>query len=293
MLQGMGGGKGTGLLASDDAFIDVSDRRTVVVSGSEAIAWLNDLVSAELDTLGPGIACRSLLLSPTGGIVAEFTVAMIADSVVLLQDPAQPRSIATLLEPYVLSADVRLEDRTGGYAIFAFPGRTEHPDAPGTESSAPSCLGAGVDVVSLQEDHDRLEASLSEIYVRAARDDLEAWRIACGIPRIGIDTADGDLPQEARLQGAVSFDKGCFLGQEAVAKMRNLGHPRRWVAVLEAGGSVPLGERLFAGDDETGIVTSVASSNGTTLALARIRWEHRDAVLRTTGDVELHPRRAS
>ncbi|MCI0632602.1 MAG: hypothetical protein L0206_01585 [Actinobacteria bacterium] len=286
----MGGGMGTGLLGSDDAFVDVSDRRTVVVSGSEAIAWLNDLVSAELDTLGPGTACRSLLLSPTGGILAEFTVAVIGGTVVLLQDPAQPRSIATLLEPYVLSSDVRLGDRTGGYAIFAFPGRTTAPDAPGTESSAPSCLGAGVDVVSLRADHDRLATSFGRVYMRATPDDLEAWRIASGIPRVGVDTADGDLPQEARLEDAVSFDKGCFLGQEAVAKMRNLGHPRRWVAALEGEGSVPPGERLFADDDETGVVTSVAPSNGTTLALARIRWEHRDAVLRTARDVQLRPR---
>ena len=289
----MGSGIGIGLLASDDAFVDVSDRRTVVVSGSDAIAWLNELVSAELDALGPGTACRSLLLSPTGGILAGFTVAVIDGTVVLLQDPAQPRSIATLLEPYVLSSDVQLEDRTGGYAIFAFPGRTTAPAAPGTAWFAPSSVGAGIDVVSVKGDRDRLATSFGQVYTRVTPEDLEAWRIASGIPRIGIDTTDGDLPQEARLLEAVSFDKGCFVGQEAVAKMRNLGHPRRWVAVLEAGESLSLGERLFAGDDETGIVTSVAPSDGTTLALARIRWEHRDTVLRTTGDVQLHPRRAA
>ncbi|MGH2726689.1 MAG: YgfZ/GcvT domain-containing protein, partial [Actinomycetota bacterium] len=281
---------GIDLLRSGKAFVDVSAWRSVAVSGSEAIEWLNDLVSAELEELRPSTARRSLLLSPTGGILAEFTVTVIGGTVMLIQDPAQPRSIATLLEPYVLSSDVQLQDRTGHLGIFAFPGRTIAPDVPGTAWSSPSCLGAGVDIVSLHEDHARLATSFAKVYLQATNEDAEAWRIATGNPRIGVDTEDGDLPQEARLEGAVSYDKGCFLGQEAVAKMRNLGHPRRWVAALEGSGSVPLGEMLSAGDEETGVVTSVTHANGTALALARIRWQHRDAVLRTTRGVELRPR---
>ena len=105
-----------------------------------------------------------------------------------------------------------------------------------------------------------------------------------------MDTGDGDLPQEARLEGHVSFDKGCFLGQEAVAKMRNLGHPRRWLAALEGDGKVSPGEPIAAGGVETGVVTSVTTVDGVSVALARIRWEHRDRLLRTPSGVELRPR---
>ena len=279
------------LLRSGMAFADLSRWRIVAVDGSDAIDWLNDLVSAELSELRPRSARPSLLLSPTGGILAGFTVTAIDGTVLLIQDPLQPRRVAELLEPYVLSADVRLEDRTGSYAIFAFPGRTDPPiQASWVEWSAPSCLGAGIDLLAAEEHHDRLLDSLREGHVEAAVGDVEAWRIALALARIGVDTADGDLPQEAGLQRTVSFDKGCFLGQEAVAKMRNLGHPRRLVAALEGEGDVSPGEPVTAGDVESGVVTSVARVDGVSLALARIRWEHRDRVLRTAGGVELRPR---
>jgi len=278
------------LLGSGNAFADLSDWRSVAVSGSDAVGWLNDLVSADLEHLRSGVACRSLLLSPTGSVLADFTVIVVEGTVALIQDPRQPRSIATLLEPYVLSSDVQLEDGTDRYAIFAFPGRGEAPEAPGAAWSVPSCLGAGGDLVATGENHDRLASLLGGTYVQALDEDAEAWRIASAIPRIGVDTSDGDLPREARLDHAVSFDKGCFLGQEAVAKMRNLGHPRRWLAALESDVAVAAGDAVSAGDVESGFVTSVATVNGASLALARIRWEHRDAVLRTSGGVELRPR---
>ncbi|MEX2421634.1 MAG: hypothetical protein WD670_07430 [Actinomycetota bacterium] len=281
---------GPELLSAGRGFVDVSRWRSVAVSGSEATDWLNDLVTADLVDIRSAVARRSLLLSPTGSVLAEFTVAVVEGTVVLIQDPRQPRSIATLLEPYVLSSGVELEDRTGRYAVFAFPGLSVAPDAPGATWSAPSCLGAGGDLIAPGEVHDRLASLLSGTYVQALDEDAESWRIASAIPRIGFDTSDGDLPQEVRLDHAVSFDKGCFLGQEAVAKMRNLGHPRHWVAALEGDGAVSAGDRVSAGDEESGVVTSVTSVNGASLALARIRWEDREAILRTTGGVELRPR---
>lgn len=281
---------GAELLSAGKAFVDVSHWRSVAVRGSEALDWLNDLVTADLAGPEAGVARRSLLLSPTGSILAGFTFTVVDGVVVLIQDPRQPRSIATLLEPYMLSSDVELEDRTGQYAILAFPGLTVPPDAPGATWSVPSCLGAGGDLIAPGESHDRLRSLLSGTYTHALDEDAEAWRIASAIPRIGVDTSVGDLPQETRLDHAVSFDKGCFLGQEAVAKMRNLGHPRRWLAALESDEAVSVGDAVSAGDVESGFVTSVASVNGASLSLARIRWEHRDAVLRTSEGVELRPR---
>ncbi len=280
------------LLASGKAFVDVSSRRAVTVSGTQVVDWLNDLVSARVDDLAPSRARRSLLLSPTGSVLAEFTVTVIGGTLVLIQDPRQPDSVADLLAPYVLSADVQLEDRTGEHAIFAFPGRTAAPDSPGTAWSTPSCIGAdgGVDVVSLAEDHDRLAVSLGKGYVHASEDDAEAWRIFAKIAAVGVDTADGDLPAECLLDDAVSFDKGCFLGQEAVARARNLGHPRRWLVPIEAIGEMAPGESVLAGDAEVGVVTSAAWIDGRTLALARIRWEQRDEPLHTTSGVELRRR---
>jgi folate-binding protein YgfZ len=270
-------------LEAGTGFADLSSWRKIGVSGGDALSWLNDLVSADLDGLAPGRARRSLLLSPTGSIRAEFTVALPDLSVILLQDPGQPRSILDLLAPYVLSSDVELEDRTGDLALVAFPGRAQPPDVAGATPSAPSCLGDGVDLLAPSEDRDRLIADLAKAFAPASTDDVEAWRVRHGIPRFGQDALDDDLPQEGGFQEAVSFGKGCFLGQEAVAKVRNLGHPRRLVVRLESDAPLERGIEVFADGAAVGTITSASGTAG----LAKIQWRAREGPFRTANRKEL------
>lgn len=278
------------LLQSGEAFVDLSFWRKVSVSGGDAHQWLDDLVTADLSDLAPGQARQALFLSPTGGIRASFTVSVLDGTFLLIQDPMQPASIHALLEPYVLSSDVSLEDRTSQLAVFAFPGRTEAPRLAGTTQSAPSCLGTGLDVVAAAEGHQVLLRSLSELYTQAGDEAVEAWRVAAGIPRFGVDGLEGDLPQEAGLGSAVSRAKGCFPGQEAVAKVDSLGHPRRVVLAMEADGPASPGDPVMLDGSEVGEVTSVAASGNRTLLLARLRWDAKDARLETGLGTELRPR---
>lgn len=274
-------------LVAGRAFADLSGWRKVAVSGRDALGWLNDIASADISDLAPGRARRSLLLSPTGRIRAEFTVAVPGGNLLLIQDPAQSMPIEGLLAPYVLSSDVELEDRTDALALFAFPGRSIAPDAPGTAISAPSCTGAGVDLLALAEDHDLLLGSLSGAYTLAGSAALEAWRIGAGIPRFGVDALEADLPQEGGFAEAVSFDKGCYLGQEAVAKVRNLGHPRRVVVHLAADDAVSPGDAVEAEGERVGDVTSATASDGHWWLLARVRWGSQNGALRTESGVRL------
>lgn len=287
--MGAWAGERAGLLAAGRAFADLSAWRKVAVEGADAFRWLDALVSADLDGLAPGRARPALLLSPTGGIRAAFTVAPTGGSFLLLQDPAQPRSVLELLEPYVLSSDVRLEDRSEGLAVFALPGLDEPPDLPGGAPSAPSALGRGIDAICRAEEREPVLASLSRTFAAASEEDVEAWRVAAGVPRFGVDGEEGDLPMECGLEEAVSWDKGCFPGQEAVAKVRNLGHPRRVLLHLEATEPVRAGEAVWADGQEAGALTSAAISEGRWYALAKVRWEARDAPLRTASGVELAP----
>jgi folate-binding protein YgfZ len=277
------------LLAAGTAFIDLSSWRKIAVSGDDAPDWLNDLVSADISGLAPGGARRSLLLSPNGRVRAEFTVARPGGDLVLLQDPVQPTSVQTLLAPYVLSSDVALVDRTAELALFAFPGRTVAPDAHGAYS-APSCTGmGGLDMVAPAEDHDAVRTSLSRAFTLAEHEALEAWRTAAGIPRFWVDATEDDLPQEAGLDDAISFDKGCYLGQEAVAKVRNLGHPRRLVLHLAADGEISPGDAVLADGVEVGEVTSATGTDGRWRLLARVRWAGRDGPFRSALGVGLVP----
>jgi tRNA-modifying protein YgfZ len=280
------------LLATGKAFADLSYWRKVAVSGSDALDWLDDLVTADLSDLAAGGARQSLFLSPTGGLRASFTVALPDDTLLLIQDPGEPVPIDQLLGLYVLSSDVVLEDQTDEFVMFAFPGANEAPDVPGTNHSRPSVLGsgAGADLVGPGRDHDLLLDSLSKTYAHAGNEDVEAWRIAAGVPRLGVDALQGDLPQESGLYGAVSREKGCFPGQEAVAKVDSLGHPRRVVLAMEADGPASAGDPVMLDGSEVGQVTSAAIDGQRTLLLARLRWEARDARLHTALGTELRLR---
>jgi folate-binding protein YgfZ len=277
-------------LAAGEAFADLSGWRKIGVSGGDAKRWLNDLISADIAGLEPGHARRSLLLTPTGRIRAEFTVVVDGGGLLLLQDPAQLASIGDLLGPYVLSSDVELRDRSDELALFALPARLHPPDVdglPGARFSVPSVVGSGLDLVAPAGDHDAVLDSLSTMFALAGADDLDAWRVIAGIPRFGVDALADDLPQEAGLTDAVSFDKGCYLGQEAVAKVRNLGHPRRVVLRLSASGAVSAGEGLEADGRAVGEITGAVVMDGRWWALARVEWDARGVPLRSAGGVPL------
>ncbi|HLI57982.1 MAG TPA: hypothetical protein VKY26_13235, partial [Actinomycetota bacterium] len=188
-------------------FADLSGWRKISLTGPDAVTWLNALVTADVSWLRPGSSQRCLLLDDGGGVQADFTAAVSGSSILLIQDPVQPASLLDLLTPLVEGADVELEDRSAELAILAFPTRPAAPDLGGTAFYSPSVLGPGADVVCLAEDHRRLAASLAKTFALAGPDDLEAWRIAAGRARMGIDARAGDWPQEAGLGAAVDLTK--------------------------------------------------------------------------------------
>jgi folate-binding Fe-S cluster repair protein YgfZ len=107
------------LLASDGAFVDLSDWRKTDVSGPDALSWLDRYVTAAVADLAPGRARQALLLSAQGGLRAEFTVAVAGSSVLLLQDPGQNPPVHELLGPYIGLCRPSAESRRPGQ----FPGR--------------------------------------------------------------------------------------------------------------------------------------------------------------------------
>lgn len=243
--------------------LDLGGWRLVRVLGGDAERWLNDLVTANVAALAPAGSVRSLLLGPTGRIRADLLVHRRAGDVVLLQSPGQPSPIDGLLEPYVLSSDVRIERFEGSLAVVPMTGTvwTVSPDPP-----------AGAVIVG-----------------PAA---FESWRIALGLARFPTDLDQDSLPAEAGLDEmpVVDRSKGCYLGQESVAKVRNLGHPARLVVALEAARPVTAGRSVIAGPGAVGVLTSVDTEGDGRLAIARIRWDAKDAALSTDDGIPLHRR---
>jgi len=268
------------------AFVDLSGMRKILVAGDDAERWLNDLLTAGLADLRVGDARRSLLLTPTGRIRADLHVARTFAGFLLLQDARQPHPVQELLAPYVLSSAVSLSDRTDGLAVLAAPDLPVEAEA---ERFRPSPLEWGVGLVVNEARRGEIAAALrSTAIFEASPDAVEVRRIRLGRPRFPGDLDQDSLPAEGNLERLIDLLKGCFLGQESIAKVRNLGHPPRVVVRLRADAPVAHGDTVISGDQQTGKITSAVTENGGWAVLARVRWEDRDGDLRTSTGIYLH-----
>lgn len=271
-------------LEEERAFLDRSAWRKVRVTGGDALSWLGDLLTADIAGLEPGRGCRSLLLTPTGRIRADVQVARRDDDLFLLQAPDQPEHIGLALSAYVLSADVSLEDRTNDLALFTVPGRAA--SVVGIHGATePSSVGPGVDVlVDAGKPAWRfVEACIAAGLEEAGGDAYEVWRVRRGVARMGRDFDGRSLPAEAGLEAMIDSEKGCFLGQEAVARVRNLGHPPRLLRHLHGPGPIAPGEGVFAGPNAVGEVTSAAPDGDGSTVIARVRWDAATEPLTVSG----------
>ena len=236
------------------------------VRGADAEGWLNDLVTASIDRLAEGEARRSFLLSPTGRIRADVFVlrSREGEGFLLLQGPGQPDAIADLLAPYVLSSEVELAPADpSGLHLGPRPG---HAWTAGWEAPDDGSVMIGPEA-------------------------FETWRIRHGLARFPVDLDPDSLPAEAGLdvEPVIDRTKGCYLGQESVARVRNLGHPPRLVLGVRAETPLRPGAPVRSNGADVGSVTS--SEPRTALAgIVRIRWDARDRELEADGGIRLERR---
>ncbi len=267
------------------AFVDLSGWRKVLVGGSEAVGWLHDLVTTDVAGLGPGRARRSLLLTPTGRIRSDLTVVRRDGDVMLLQAPDQA-PVDLMLAPYVLSSDVRLEDVTESMSLFALLEGSLRD----RRNFIPSPWGAGAGLVAARgSDTERVRTELAvDGLAEASGTALDIWRIRKGIARMLVDFGTDSLPADVGLEWTIDASKGCFLGQESVARVRNMGHPTSALVHVHAGQPLRANERVLAGGLPVGSLTSVAKDTGEGwTALARVGWRAVDEALFTDAGVPL------
>jgi tRNA-modifying protein YgfZ len=253
-------------LEQERAFIDLRGWGLTEVRGADAEGWLNDLITASLVGLPEDRAPRSFLLSPTGRIRADLFVLRSRGSVgfVLLQDARQPDAIADLLGPYVLSSEVELSPvDPGGLLVKPRPGLWW---TAAWEARDDGSVAAGPEA-------------------------LEAWRIRQGLARFPVDLDVDSLPAEADLdvEPVIDRSKGCYLGQESVARVRNLGHPPRLVLGVRAETPLRPGAAVRSQGARVGSVTSVEPRAGSS-AMVRIRWDARDTDLTANDGIALERR---
>jgi folate-binding protein YgfZ len=249
----------------------LSDRGVVKVAGSEARRFLHGIVTSDVEGLSPGQSRYAALLTPQGKVIADFMIAEAADGGGFFIDC--PRAlVAALTEKlvfYRLRAKLTIEDlsdRLGVMAAWDGSGTTEcgllYPDprlpALGLRCILPPDLAA--------EATAELGATLADAPA------YEAYRIALGVPRGGVDFAYGDVfPHDVDMDqlGGIDFAKGCYIGQEVVSRMEHRGSARsRIVAVIYDEFAPEAGMPVMAGDKIIGVLGSTAQRRG--LAMLRL-----------------------
>ncbi|OLT38305.1 folate-binding protein, partial [Actinomadura sp. CNU-125] len=229
-------------LAAGTAFVDRSNRGVVRVSGPDRLSWLHSLLSQHLDALRPYEPTEALLLSPNGHIEHHLFLVDDGEAVWAHVEPGTAPSLVEFLDRMRFMLRVEVADVSDAYMVVTGPsGDGAFGDgAFGDGPSWPDVAGTTTRIVPRAD-------GFPEGLRPAGTWAYEALRIAAHRPRFGLDTDHRTIPHEAGLvETAVHLEKGCYRGQETVARVHNLGRPPRRLVFLHLDGSV---DRLPAHGD--------------------------------------------
>lgn len=258
-------------LEAGRGMVDLSHRGVVTVSGPDRLSWLHSLTSQHLEQLSPDVGTTALVLSAQRGHIDHVLYGVDdGETFWAHTEPGRAPELAEWLHSMRFMLRVEVADCTDEWAIVWVPG---HPGAGGQqtapavpEAAAGMLLRAGEDSLGGAEifvPRERLADVLAAAPRLAGTWAHEARRIAAGVPRIGQDTDHRTIPNEIGVFGvAVHLNKGCYPGQETVARVQTLGRPPRRLIRLQLDGSVDalpaVGAPISYGDRQIGVMGSSA-----------------------------------
>jgi folate-binding protein YgfZ len=206
------------------AWADLSHLSVVAVSGDDRLKWLHDLTTQFLTDLEVGIWKDAMILDPKGHVEYQFNLVDDGSTTFLTLDPGYAETLVAYLTKmkFMLRVDVR--DATSGFAVLRAPGAA-------TDIGGPYALVPRAEVAQMAQ-------TFGAVATQVGTWALDAERVAAGRPRIAFETDHKSIPNELGvLNGAVHMNKGCYRGQETVAKIFNLGNPPRRLVMLHLDGS--------------------------------------------------------
>ncbi len=218
--------------------VDRSHRGVLRITGADRLSWLHSLTTQHLDQLAAGAAAEALVLSPQGHVEHHLTLTDDGTAVWAHVEPGEAGSLLEFLESMRFMLRVEPDDVSAEYAVLTLLG-PRVPDGELVPGAIRLDSGCGTDLIVPRAD---LAAAVTGL--RAAGAALagmwahEALRIAAGRPRIGLDTDHRTIPHEVGwIETAVHLNKGCYRGQETVARVHNVGRPPRRLVLLHLDGS--------------------------------------------------------
>ena len=258
------------LLREDAGLVDRSERAKLRLAGGDAAEFLQGQVTNDVEALAPGTGCYAALLSHKGKVQVDMRILRGQDWIWLDTEPGRQELMERTVRTYGIGRDVRAEDATGTHAVLSLlgpraraaldaePPDEEHSFVEGEHGLYVATL-LGVDVICPA---DEVEAVTVALGVEPVSDEAaECLRIEAGRPRFGLDFNTDTIPEEADLNDrAVSFTKGCYVGQETVARLHYKGKPNRHLRGLRLSEPAPTGTDLRLGERTVGTLGSVAES---------------------------------
>jgi folate-binding protein YgfZ len=290
------------------------ERTLLSLTGRDRTRWLNGMVSNNIRDLAPGNGVYAFVLTPQGHIQADVYAFNRGESLRVETDRGQAEKLLGIFRKYIIMDKVEIEDLAEKVTVFGITGPKS--------GEVFACLGLGKDLGTLQladTNWHGVEVTLMrgdnpavpnyELWVAAEQADLiwnallqsgaaevheqtlETFRILCGIPKVGQDTREKTLPQETGQDRALNFNKGCYIGQEIVERIRARGAVHRVFVGFEVEGGAPVaGAKIMSEGRYVGEVTSIIAEplKGKRLGLGYLRREFlaTDKIL-TAGDAEM------
>ena len=278
------------VLARGAGLVDRSERGKLALTGADAREFLNGQVTNDITALEPGGGCYAAFLTHKGKMLGDLRVLDAGDELLLDTERVALQALFDLIRRFSVGHDVQLHKRTVERALLSLVGPRAHDVVPGVptpeHAHVETTLGGatvraiatseGVDVLCATEDVAGVREALLEAGAETVSEEAaEILRVERGRPRYGIDMDDGTIPEEAALnERAVSFTKGCYVGQETVARLHWKGKPNRRLRGLRLAAPAAGGEELRLGDKVVGRVGSaVVSPAHGPIALAIVRRE--------------------
>lgn len=284
--------------------IDLSARGRILVSGSEAVTFLNGLITNDMKTLAPNTWMPAAFPNVQGRLLAAVRVIRREDGFLIDTEAATRETVLRLVERYTLAGDFRVTDLTSETAQLSVQGAKAKEIIAGlfgeslpdlTRSSAATINLEGESITVIRATHtgedgfdlfanasqkEHLFESFADAGAHTVSPDtLETLRIEAGIPRYGIDMDETNVVTETNLDDAVSFTKGCYVGQEIIVRVKHRGHVAKKLTglVFETEVNLERGAKILSTDDkEIGRVTSVAFSPrlNRTIAMGYVKYDY-------------------
>ncbi len=287
---------------------DLGFRAKLSLTGSDRVRWLNGMVTNNVRDLALGSGVYSFLLNPQGKILGDLYAYNRGESIVVDTDQSQVEKILATFDHYIIMDDVEvanLSERLTTLGISGLRARqvlcdagiqipeTTHPlqifevactcDCECTKCTAVRGEDSDLEHYELWLDPKDVRKTWDALVAHGATpvgyEALELHRISLGIPLYGVDIRDRELPQETEQARALNFNKGCYIGQEIVERIRSRGAVHRKFSgfMAEGAGTIAPGMKIVAGEKEVGEITSAATlqvlGGDRTIALGYLRRE--------------------